>query len=333
MATPSTARFEVVPYRGPDDFATMARVITESWRASGPLAGVTVGDIEWWTVNDPDQALEGNAEVWLLDGEPVGWAWPDPPSSGEWHLRPGVPRAPFLAPLLDRLEAAVTAAAAAGAAGPVISLAGKLVQAVPTATTTWAMDTDGDAIDLLAGRGYEADGMALSHWYRRLPRGGGAPIPDVALPAGYRHASVRWPDDIGARVEVHRSAFAPSRMTVEKYRRLEGLPHYAPERDRVVVAPDGSFAAFANAWYDPVARIGELEPVGTHADHRRLGLGHAVCFEALRALDAAGAEACTIFSHQANTASEALYASLGCERVTTSRRYARPLPGSRPSPG
>ena len=114
-------------------------------------------------------------------------------------------------------------------------------------------------------------------------------------------------------------------MTVEKYRTLAAARHYAPERDWVVEAPDGTFAAFANAWWDPVGRIGELEPVGTRADHRRLGLGHAVCLAAIASLDALGAPEVLIFSDTANAASEGLYASLGARAVTHSRRWTRPL--------
>jgi predicted N-acetyltransferase YhbS len=73
--------------------------------------------------------------------------------------------------------------------------------------------------------------------------------------------------------------------------------------------------------------VGDLEPVGVHADHRRLGLGQAVCFDALRALAELGAQECLIFSSPDIAGSEALYASLGATVATTSRRYARPIAG------
>jgi ribosomal protein S18 acetylase RimI-like enzyme len=43
------------------------------------------------------------------------------------------------------------------------------------------------------------------------------------------------------------------------------------------------------AWYDDENRVGELEPVGTHPDHRRRGLGRATNLFALDRLSAAGA--------------------------------------------
>ena len=130
-------------------------------------------------------------------------------------------------------------------------------------------------------------------------------------------------DDIPARVEVHRAAFAPSRMTVEKYAILVGLDHYAFERDLVVVAPDGSFAAFTICWLDADASVGEFEPVGTHPDHRRLGLGKAVNAFGLRRLRELGARDVIVFSEPTNPASGALYRSVGFDLIATHRKFER----------
>jgi predicted GNAT family acetyltransferase len=80
------------------------------------------------------------------------------------------------------------------------------------------------------------------------------------------------------------------------------------------------------AWYDPAARVGELEPVGTHQDHRRQGLGLAVVLGALRALRTAGAEDAVVLSATTNAASEALYAAAGFTAVTRHRAWSRPIP-------
>src|SRR5512132_4715243 len=112
----------------------MGQILSESWRRGGPLVNCTVGDIEWWTVNDPDVELVGNARIWLADGEPVGWEWPDPPTAADGHLRPGLPRAPFLEPMLDRIEVLARAAQRAGGLAPVVSLAGQLEQVTVAAT-------------------------------------------------------------------------------------------------------------------------------------------------------------------------------------------------------
>lgn len=294
------------PYRDAADFAAMQALISPEWLKHRPLVTYTVGDLEWWGINDPDETPEKLVRLWFDRSELVGWAWGEPPDAAAWMATP--------AASLEVLRAIVEELEATTPPDPETGI---------RRTRTYARDDDVAAVELLNRRGYVPDERAFSHWVRRLPPGGGPAVPEPPLPPGYRRASTSWPDDIERRVEVHRSAFAPSRMTVEKYRAIRECPHYAPERDRVIVAPDGSFAAFANAWWDPVGLVGELEPVGVHADHRKLGLGKAVCFDAYRALADLGARECVIFSQTTNAASEALYGSLGATAVTTNRRYTR----------
>ena len=102
------------------------------------------------------------------------------------------------------------------------------------------------------------------------------PVAPIAPPDGYTVRGLRGPEEMAARVEVHRAAFAPSRLVVDKYERLTRLPHYRFEDDLVAEAPDGTLAAFALSWWDPLGRVGEFEPVGTHPDHQRRGLSRAI---------------------------------------------------------
>ncbi len=117
-------------------------------------------------------------------------------------------------------------------------------------------------------------------------------------------------------------------MTVEKYTRLTTLPHYRFEDDLVVEAPDGSLAAFAMAWWDPAARVGEFEPVGTHPDHQRRGLGRALLSHGLRRYRDLGAHVVQIYSMSDNAASEGLYQAVGFERRRYRLHFVRPPDGN-----
>jgi GNAT superfamily N-acetyltransferase len=64
---------------------------------------------------------------------------------------------------------------------------------------------------------------------------------------------------------------------------------YRDDIDFVVEAPDGSLATSALGWYDEANRVGEFEPVGTHPDHRRLGLASAVMLFGMQRFRDAGA--------------------------------------------
>ncbi|MEO5941043.1 MAG: GNAT family N-acetyltransferase, partial [Candidatus Limnocylindrales bacterium] len=145
------------------------------------------------------------------------------------------------------------------------------------------------------------------------------------VPDGYALRSLRGPEDIPARVEVHRAAFAPSKMTVEKHAVAAAQDHYAFDRDIVLEAADGTFAAFAICWADPLGSIGEFEPVGVHPDHQRRGLGRVIMRHGLRLMRAAGLRDALVFSLRSNAASEALYRSAGFHELALHRRYIKRL--------
>jgi ribosomal protein S18 acetylase RimI-like enzyme len=138
---------------------------------------------------------------------------------------------------------------------------------------------------------------------------------------GYRLSQVDEPT-LASRVEAHRSAFHPSRVTVESYRSVTTTPPYRPDLDVVVLAPDGSVAAYALGWLDEENAVGELEPVGTHADHRRLGLARAACLEVLRRLRSAGAGLGLVYSVDGQP-STALYESVGFRTIDRHVQYRR----------
>jgi ribosomal protein S18 acetylase RimI-like enzyme len=80
------------------------------------------------------------------------------------------------------------------------------------------------------------------------------------------------------------------------------------------------------AWWDPDARVGEFEPVGTHPEHQRRGLSRALLTWGLRRYAERGASIVQVYSDATNVASEALYEAVGFERRAFHRRYE--LPGS-----
>ena len=97
---------------------------------------------------------------------------------------------------------------------------------------------------------------------------------------------------------------------------------YRSDLDCIAVAPDGHVAAYCLAWLDGENRVGELEPVGTHADFRRRGLAAAVCAFALRRLAEEGATRAVVYARgdAAYPAPKLLYESLGF------RAHARTIP-------
>ncbi len=132
------------------------------------------------------------------------------------------------------------------------------------------------------------------------------------LPPGFSLRAAAGVHEAAALLAVHASAFN-SKGTVEQYARVMESPGYAAEREFVVVAPDGRFAAFTVTWHDDVNKIGYFEPVGTHADFRRMGLARTVMIFGMHHMKAAGMTQAWVVHEAAedNPASSGLYASLG----------------------
>ena len=75
-----------------------------------------------------------------------------------------------------------------------------------------------------------------------------------------------------------------------------------------------------------VARVGEYQPVGTHPDHQRLGLGRALLAHGLRRFRDLGAVVVQVYAEADNPASEGLYDAVGFRRRAYHLRYERAAP-------
>jgi GNAT superfamily N-acetyltransferase len=95
----------------------------------------------------------------------------------------------------------------------------------------------------------------------------------------------------------------------EWYRNVQRAPLYRRDLDLVVEAPSGELAAFCTVWLDDACQIGLFEPVATHPDYLRRGLGSAVMAEGLRRLQHMGAVMAYVGSYSESAGG--LYASMG----------------------
>jgi len=166
--------------------------------------------------------------------------------------------------------------------------------------------------NLLTQRGYENKGVCEHN--RILPEY--YDVVHITIPEGYkiRHADVE--QDFEQYRSVQGSVFPSMRKVTQNLLKIYSeAEFYNPELDIVVVAPDGSFAAFATGRMDPVSKLAEVEPVGVHPDHRRKQLGKAVCLECIRVLQKHGAKAIVILGAASTEAATHLYDSLGFMRT------------------
>lgn len=139
-------------------------------------------------------------------------------------------------------------------------------------------------------------------------------IPPAQLLDGYTIRNTTEAD-VEQLCAVHSSAF-DSDWTPEEYLAVMRTPGFDPSRERVVVAPDGRFAAFCVWWPDAVSKVAQFEPVGCHADFQRRGLTRALMYDTMHLMRAAGMTHVMVGHEPAeeNPASAALYAALGFQR-------------------
>lgn len=269
--------------------------------AAKPRSLPHVGDVTWGLYqHEPEVETPKLTQIFERDGRPVAFGILWLPQTLQSAVHPEHRDDEVYDELLDWF---------AGAAGD--ELDGGL--------DVHLLESDERFRAVLERHGYERNPEAsvFEHRVRALSD----PVEAPVLPDGYVLRDMR-DDDEGRRVEVHRAAFHPSRVTVPAYRRLRTLPPYRSDLDLVVEAPDGSFAAYALVWLDEENGVGELEPVGTHPAHQRLGLGKAVCLEACRRLRELGADTAVVYSLSGYHAGH-LYASAGFEPVDHQIEFRR----------
>jgi len=109
------------------------------------------------------------------------------------------------------------------------------------------------------------------------------PIPDADCPERYEIRSIRGKSDYHQLAAAIRLVFGHGEwFDAEVYEGITRCSFYKQDLDLVAVAPDGTFASFCTFRMDPISRVTNLEPMGTHPDHRRLGLAKALVLEGLK---------------------------------------------------
>jgi ribosomal protein S18 acetylase RimI-like enzyme len=265
----------------------------ELWALEGPWVLTHVGDLAWWLHRGAEE--DWNRRLWLDGDRCVAWAWLWPPAALDYDVHPEHRGGSVEQEVLEWFESE---------AGGTDVL------------TTFVLEGDADRLAVLTERGYRAS-EPLS-WYAYHVQELDRELPDPVVLDGFTLRTVRTTADFHKRVALHRAVWAPSRLTEEGYRKVTSAWPYRADLDCVVEAPNGSFAAYVLCWFDEENGVGEFEPVGTHPDYRRRGLGAGVCRYALMRLQEEGARSAIVYGggRDEDQRSRALYESIGFRRHT-----------------
>ena len=183
------------------------------------------------------------------------------------------------------------------------------------------------AVQRWHAHGYETDPASLGDtgsWTQLNERD----LTDVELPRlpdGFRFRNA---DEAGphAAVRAHVDAWAPSPYTAEGYEGVRNTASYRGDLHVLVEAPDGTMAASTIMWLDEVNKTAQFEPVGTHPDFRRLGLGRAMLRHGMHLAREAGATHMTVVCLGApgHPNARGLYYSVGFRPFTRDAPLIKP---------
>jgi len=118
-----------------------------------------------------------------------------------------------------------------------------------------------------------------------------------------------------------------SGMQFDKYwlrtLRFVQSPVYVKEHEIFVMAPTGDVAAYCIIWTDELTKVGHFEPVGTHPDYQRKGLGKSLLFEGLRRLKSESMTVADVCTNHDNAAAIRLYESVGFQKAKRLLTYKK----------
>ncbi|EGX57538.1 GCN5-related N-acetyltransferase [Streptomyces zinciresistens K42] len=278
------------------------------------------GELAWnWGRGHAAHGRTWLRRLWFSDGELVAWGWA------------------FLPHRVRRGDGSVKEVTGSYLAHQVHPDHAELLDAVIDWYEGVALGTgrsvlpgagDAFALERWAAHGYGTDPSALGETgsWTRLNQRDLDELEPPALPAGYRF---RTADEAGpqAAVRAHVDAWAPTPYNAEAYEGVRRTPPYRGDLHLLVEAPDGAMAASTIMWLDTANATAEFEPVGTHREHRRLGLGRAMLLHGMRLAREAGARQMTVacLGAPGHPSARRLYDSVGF------REFSRDAPLLKPA--
>lgn len=137
---------------------------------------------------------------------------------------------------------------------------------------------------------------------------------ELNLPNGFRFA-----DRTQAGDSVHPMA---KRNGVDIANRLKECSLYDPSLDLAIDTDDGVNAGYSLYWFDPVTKIGLVEPVRVNNDFQRRGLARAMVAQGLNRLVEKGAERLKVSWE--TEAAGALYLGVGFQKTSTTTWFRLP---------
>jgi mycothiol synthase len=281
-------------YEGHHDLTAMLDLLSEGQRAQTDAYYIHRGDLQWWlfyTDVSPEE-WQSNIRLWTdADDHLIGWT------------------------LLSLAEKAFDVYTIPSLRGDpreshMLASAVQEMSALDTIQSIWIAGDDKVRIQWLEANAFTAAQDYFIHFERSLEE----PLGDHPLPQGFFIRSSRGAEDARLRAVASHAAFG-SKKPFEEYwprtLRFMQSPVHIPGHEIFVMAPNGQVASYCIIWTDEQTGVGHFEPVGTHPDFQRKGLGKSLLYEGLRRLKSEGMKVASVCTGHDNAPAIHLYESVG----------------------
>ncbi|TDC01664.1 GNAT family N-acetyltransferase [Nonomuraea longispora] len=162
------------------------------------------------------------------------------------------------------------------------------------------------------------DGWGSGEPWTLLRRDLGAPVPDPGV-----DIEVVGPEQAREWAAALRASFGGSTSTDERWHAMAAGVPYAGARCLAVRDERGEMVAVVIVWSAGVGRMGLIEPMGVHREHRGHGYGRAITMAGARALRELGSSSVVVYTPSSNVGAVATYRSAGLEQVSERRDLCR----------
>ena len=189
----------------------------------------------------------------------------------------------------------------------------------------------------------ESCGFTPNRYFFDMERSLVEPLSKPELPVGFTlhsHCSPQFSGKVGQRqfleawVKAYNQTFIDHwnhhEVTVEQVEYIVSNPNYRPELTSVVIAPDGTFAAFCHCCIYPEkneykgSKDGWIDTLGTQRGFRKRGLGKAMLLSGMQRLRDVGMDKALLVVDAENpSGATRLYESVGFRKVHTNIVYSK----------
>lgn len=272
------------------DAVNLATSLLQRVRSSDPTAGVwEAADVQWWwgTLRSSDQIDQA---FWVDEQGPVAGVYVTSWRNERWEVNP------------------------------------MIVPGINSISPNAVWQTVQDLGDQYAPNGYDVPISDTDLIFREIATQSGF-IPDESDWTGWMNASdVPEPSSLAQGFTIVNRTQRPGQPHPMAERNGEGIaarlsqvPLYDPSLDLSIETEDGRHAAYILFWFDPVTKVGMIEPVRTDDEFQRKGLARALITVGMNRLVEKGAMRLKV-SWETETAG-ALYARVGFQPRSATTWY------------